>query len=545
LEVGPGDSKGLRNRQNKQPLTNKRYLDDTERILQDYDMNNDGSLDAQEAKKIARDLAGQKNEKNMMKKVVGAAVTAVSIVLLANVGLVLATLKLTDQVNIESRSTRVDTHVVANVNPTYVRRLLQLHGRRVLSNTMSGDDGSFHDEVRRLNEEVPVAILDDSGEELNEIFTEYEDGVIPVISVEVEGTTYTGSVASGATFTPAVDGCQIYNNIKETGTAEPFYKVKCCGNDNCEVHQLGGFVDQTNVFNRRLDCLNPYCICGSDSDCCAFIGNAECTMYCGNDSKCKQKIVACFSPVSQVVEREQGHMLLKDLKEGNFVLASNGRYRPFLFSAHSNKSRPTHFVQLHTGSSKNAPLEATPDHLVFLYGNKVPIAASKVRVGDLMVGVNGPMAVTKISSVTRKGFYNALTSDATLFVDGVLASSTSTLQEKGDDQHIGFGFFKVHVHTLASWVAAPLIRFGCSKVNSFFCTAQVDDGSGGSLNVLVGSARAVLKFPLPMQALIFTFFVATAATVTVCYCLASFLGTSTVLFGIVTYLQFKLQKKKA
>ena len=83
------------------------------------------------------------------------------------------------------------------MNPSYVRRLLQLHGRRVLSNTMGGDDGSFHDEVRRLNEEVPVAILEDTGEELNEIFTEYEDGVIPVISVEVEGTTYTGSVASG------------------------------------------------------------------------------------------------------------------------------------------------------------------------------------------------------------------------------------------------------------------------------------------------------------------------------------------------------------
>ena len=91
LEAGPGDSKGLRNRQNRQPHTNKRYLDDTERILQGYDMNNDGSLDAQEAKKIARDLAGQKNEKNMMKKLAGAAVTAVSIVLLANVGLVLAT----------------------------------------------------------------------------------------------------------------------------------------------------------------------------------------------------------------------------------------------------------------------------------------------------------------------------------------------------------------------------------------------------------------------------------------------------------------------
>ena len=237
-------------------------------------------------------------------------------------------------------------------------------------------------------------------------------------------------------------------------------------------------------------------------------------------------------------------MLLKDLKEGDFVLARNGRYRPFLFSAHSNTSKPTHFVQLHTGSSENAPLEATPDHLVLLYGNKVPIAASEVKVGDLLVGVNGPMAVTKISSVTRKGFYNALTSDATLFVDGVLSSSTSALQGKGDDQHVGFGLFKVHVHSLASRIAAPLIHFGCSKVNSFFCTTQVDDGSGGSSNVLIGSARAVLALSLPMQALIFTFFMATAATAMVCYYVALFLVPSTILFGIVAYFQFKLKLKK-
>ena len=51
--------------------------------------------------------------------------------------------------------------------------------------------------VWRLNEEIPVAILHDTGEELNQIFTEYEDGVIPIESVEVEGTTYTGSVTSG------------------------------------------------------------------------------------------------------------------------------------------------------------------------------------------------------------------------------------------------------------------------------------------------------------------------------------------------------------
>ena len=115
---------------------------------------------------------------------------------------------------------------------------------------------------------------------------------------------------------------------------------------------------------------------------------------------------------------------------------------------------------------------------MFLYGNKVPIAASKVRVGDLMVGVNDPMPVTKISSITCKGFYNALTSDATLFVDGVLASSTSTLQVKGDEQHARFGLFKTHVHALVSCVGAPSVHFGCSKVKSFLFTAHVDDGYG-------------------------------------------------------------------
>jgi len=104
--------------------------------------------------------------------------------------------------------------------------------------------------------------------------------------------------------------------------------------------------------------------------------------------------------------------------------------------------------------------------------------------------------------------------------------------------------FQVHVHTLVSWFGAPLIHFGCSKVDSFYYATQVGDGSGGSLNVLISSGRAVMALPWPLQPLIFTFFIVVAAIGMICYHLALFLVPGAILLAIMTTFQLKKKEKQ-
>ena len=156
------------------------------------------------------------------------------------------------------------THITAEMNPEFTRRLLMLNGRRLLADSTF----DYHEEIRRLTEEVPVATLPDSAELYEQQFHDYEDGVDTVVSVTVDGTIYTGSVGSGATFTPRLseDGCDVYGNIKEVETAEPIYKVECCGTEQCQAFAL------TVSSSRRTQTCPPdletvFCSNGDASTC--------------------------------------------------------------------------------------------------------------------------------------------------------------------------------------------------------------------------------------------------------------------------------------
>ena len=361
-------------------------------------------------------------------------------------------------------------------------------------------------------EEVSVAALDEDANAVQQDFADYEDGSVVVISVVVGGTTYTGTVASGATYTPASEtdiGCDVYGNIREEGKPE-IYEVHCCGADPCEA-----FLDPSSVV-RRLD---------------HYPGHPE----------------SCFSSMSTIVEKAKGVMPLKDLQFGDSILASDGKFQPYLFSPHSNPIEPTLFVQIYTDDNGPkpkiaVPLEVSQGHLVFLYGYDVPVKAGNIKVGDVLVGIdNVPKKVIKVSSVTRDGFYNALTRDATLFVDGLLASSTTVLS-KEDDELVQFGPFQVHVHTLVSRLGAPLNNALCNKVNSFFCETQVDDGFGGSYNISIGAANVIVTLPLMLQGLIFPTYAALAAAGVLGYYIVVASGMVAVLLAI-QYLAATLKKK--
>ena len=161
----------------------------------------------------------------------------------------------------------------------------------------------------------------------------------------------------------------------------------------------------------KLEC------CGEDTDLCdVYVEVAA-----------GRRKLACFSPLSTVVEKIKGKMLLKDLKFGDSILAANKVFQPFVFDHHAHNTKPSEFVQIHTDESDNdpltAPIELTKDHMIFVDGKDLPILAGDVELGDSLIGMNGPTKVTKIDMVMRDGLFSPLTRDATLYVDGVLASS--------------------------------------------------------------------------------------------------------------------------
>ena len=118
-------------------------------------------------------------------------------------------------------------------------------------------------------------------------------------------------------------------------------------------------------------------------------------------------------------------MLMKDLTWGDEILAANGVYQPYVLSIHSSQTQPNEFVRIYSSSAdeQEAPIELTENHFLFIKGKAEPIVASQVNVGDFLIGKDSHRKVTSISRVTHDGFVTPLTRDATMLVDGVLASA--------------------------------------------------------------------------------------------------------------------------
>jgi hypothetical protein len=243
--------------------------------------------------------------------------------------------------------------------------------------------------------------------------------------------------------------------------------------------------------------------------------------------------------MATVIEKSKGKMLLKDLSFGDQVLAANGAFRPVVYMAHYSHVKPTSFVQIHTDSdTDDAPLEATPDHLIFVIGKDYPVPAGQVEVGDRLVGTeNEPRTVTKTESVERDGYYGVLTSDATHFIDGILASSTT---EK--DADFQFGPFKMHIHTFQGRIYAPLTHALCKHASSYLCTTEVEDGEGGQYNVLIKLGTLLLELPPSIQGVINLFFFGLFVITIASTCIAFALVPATLVLGAIVLMKKKKEK---
>lgn len=318
-----------------------------------------------------------------------------------------------------------------------------------------------------------------------------------------------------------------------------YYHTDYCANYRVD-HPGGGVNECGTLYDHCSDCTNYWDMRHTECDDFRLEhldggdgGPNECPLPEG---------ATCFSPMSTVIERTKGKMLLEDLQLGDSILARNEVYQPFVMSLHMSQLKQATFLQIHTDGSRNepsdnAPLEITPNHLIFVDGETLPIPAGQVQTGDLLVGVDGPRKVTEITSVTRDGFFTPLTADATLFVDGILASSMPDATEYVDasianlhPNYLNFGLFKVHIHTFMGSVIAPLFHAVCTKLDSKHCESQVDDGNGGTYNILIDTGRILLGSPPLYQALLLIILPALGAISLVTYYL--FLLAATVAFVV-------------
>jgi len=146
----------------------------------------------------------------------------------------------------------------------------------------------------------------------------------------------------------------------------------------------------------------------------------------------------CFASMAKTMVRGKGMVAMKDLSVGDCVMTASGKFQTVYAMDHFHRSKPTEFLRIHTTMTNEQPLELTSLHMVFLEGKLDPIPASLVMVGDgiATLASGESHTVTKIDKVVRNGFYNALTADGTIVVDGVVASTYASLTGK---EHIGVG----------------------------------------------------------------------------------------------------------
>jgi len=175
----------------------------------------------------------------------------------------------------------------------------------------------------------------------------------------------------------------------------------------------------------------------------------------------------CLSPDATALVETKGKVSMKDVTVGDKVMTASGEYKTVFTISHSHPDRLTSFVRVQTEMGEN-PLELTPLHMVFLQGETTPKPAKDVKIGDVVQTLyHGPQKVTNITVVTRNGFYNPVTMDGTIVVDGVIASTYASLNGGSYLEIAGRKWISFQL--LLDMMASPFRAF-CTTLSLDLCT---------------------------------------------------------------------------
>jgi Hint module len=143
----------------------------------------------------------------------------------------------------------------------------------------------------------------------------------------------------------------------------------------------------------------------------------------------------CFSRFNVVQVKDDGEILMNQLRIGDYIKAGNGKeYTQVYGFGHYDESAPVDFLRIEffpdEDISKNntisIPLEITSSHLVFVKRNDkqnnsqlMTIPASNIVVGDTLSG----RKVKSILPLLRYGVYSPLTQSGDMMVSGIHVSN--------------------------------------------------------------------------------------------------------------------------
>ena len=139
---------------------------------------------------------------------------------------------------------------------------------------------------------------------------------------------------------------------------------------------------------------------------------------------------------------------MEDLHIGDQVLTGHKKtpYDMVYAHGHYQPEAKGEFLVLHTQDGVN--VEITGEHLIFVEKQLNPVRASSVKVGDNLISPDGPVAVTKISRVTKYGLYAPLTTHGTLLINGGIWASSYTVVFQDADEYLeladGTKLFSMH-----------------------------------------------------------------------------------------------------
>mmetsp|Transcript_26075 Transcript_26075/g.60544 ORF Transcript_26075/g.60544 Transcript_26075/m.60544 type:complete len:571 (-) Transcript_26075:218-1930(-) len=143
----------------------------------------------------------------------------------------------------------------------------------------------------------------------------------------------------------------------------------------------------------------------------------------------------CFSG-SSTVETPEGTIRMDELKLGDKVLSDNNQFETVYGFGHNDKDITGSFLQIATDSKHM--IELSPDHMVFVDGDRA-IPASSVKVGDKLMLFDGVLdSVKAIKTVVRQGAFAPFTNSGILMVNGVKASSFVAFQ--GSESLMGMSY---------------------------------------------------------------------------------------------------------
>lgn len=131
----------------------------------------------------------------------------------------------------------------------------------------------------------------------------------------------------------------------------------------------------------------------------------------------------CFPAAAMVTLRRAGvsrSAPVSDVRAGDEVVAdTDGGYSRVLALTHDDESYVGAFVQLH---AHNRTLTLSDGHYVPTLRGSIP--ASKVRVGDVLLGSDGAvLQVDDVDTVIAHGLYAPVTASGTIAIDGMIAST--------------------------------------------------------------------------------------------------------------------------